>query len=115
MDIRPQEQRLIDVIPELPAGSALCNTVGRGQLAAALAARTPAAPVTCHFLDLYHLQETQGEIGRASENLRLVCQPDPPPEELALVALAFHHKGEAELVRDLLQAAHDRLAIGGRL
>jgi 16S rRNA (guanine1207-N2)-methyltransferase len=115
MNVRPPEQRLIDLIAELPVGRTLCNTVGRGQLAVALAARDATAPVTCHFLDLFPLQETQAELRATIPNLRLVCQPDPPPDEVGLATLAFSHRGEAELVRDLLQSAHDRLAIGGRL
>ena len=48
-------------------------------------------------------------------NLQLLCEPDLPPGEVDLAALAFSKKGEAELVRDLLQAAHERLALGGRM
>jgi 16S rRNA (guanine1207-N2)-methyltransferase len=96
-------------------GRTLTSTAGRGQLAAALAARDPAAPVICHFLDLYQLHETQAELRTLPPNLRLVCEPDPPPGEVDLAALVFSHRGEAELARDILQSAHERLALGGRM
>ncbi|MDX1944688.1 MAG: methyltransferase [Pirellulaceae bacterium] len=115
MDTRLAEQRLIDAIAELPPGRALCNTAGRGQLAAALAARAAAGPVACFFLDLFQLHETEAEIGKLPANLSLHCQADPPAGEVDLVPLVFGKQGDAELSRDLLQAAHDRLAIGGRL
>jgi 16S rRNA G1207 methylase RsmC len=114
MEVRPQEQRLIEVAGELPTGRVLCNTVGRGQLAIALAGQ-PQREVACWLLDLYQLREAERAIGRLPPNLRFVCQADPPAEQFAAVALALSRKGDAELSRELLQTAHQRLAIGGRL
>ncbi len=119
MDVRPQEQRLIDVIPELiapelPAARLLCNSAGRGQLAAALAAR-PQCGVTCCFLDLYQREQSQLAIGRLPGNLQLVCEADPPAGPFDAALLAVGKQGDAELTRDLLQSFHERLAIGGRL
>jgi 16S rRNA (guanine1207-N2)-methyltransferase len=51
--VRPQEQLLIDIVPELPTGRLLCNTVGRGQFARAYAAGHPTGHVTAWFLDVY--------------------------------------------------------------
>lgn len=48
-------------------------------------------------------------------NLFLDCEPDFSGAEVDLAALAFQQFGEAELTRDLLQQAHQRLVIGGRL
>ncbi len=114
MEVRPQEQRLIDLAGQLPAGRVLCNTVGRAQLATALAQR-PDCEVACCFLDLYQLQQAQLAIGRLPASLRLVCEPDFPEGEFQSAALCFSKQGDAELTRDLLQAAHQRLPIGGRL
>lgn len=114
MDVRPQEQRLIELAGQLPAGRALCNTVGRAQLATALAQR-PDCEICCCFLDLYQHQQAQLAIGRVPANLRLICEADFPEGEFQAAALCFSKQGDAELTRDLLQAAHQRLAIGGRL
>jgi len=113
MEVRPQEQHLIDRAGKLPTGRVLCTTAGRGQLAAALAT-LPENEVTCWLLDLYQAQEAQRELGRLPGNLHFVCEPDPPPGEYAAAALCLSHKGDAELTRDSLQAACERLAIGGR-
>jgi 16S rRNA (guanine1207-N2)-methyltransferase len=114
MEVRPHEQRLIQLAADLPGGNVLCNTAGRGQLAAALAGRS-GSTVTCWFLDLYQLQQSQLAIGRLPARLQLVCEADPPPGELNAVALCISRQGDAELTRELLQAGHQRLAIGGRL
>lgn len=60
------------------------------------------------------------ETGRADwqpplSNLFLDCEPDFPDAEVDLAALVFGQFGEAELTRDLLQQAHRRLVVGGRL
>jgi 16S rRNA G1207 methylase RsmC len=114
MEVRPQEQRLIELAGELPSGRVLCNSAGRGQLAVALAGQAD-RDVTCWLLDLYQLREAQRAIGRLPANLRFACEADPPVEEFAAVALALSRKGDAELSRELLQTAHERLVIGGRL
>lgn len=113
MDVRPQEQHLIDRAAELPAGRALCTTAGRGQLAAAYATR-PECEVICWLLDLDQSQQARRELGRVPSNLHFECAPDPPPDEYAAAALCFSHKGDAELARETLQMAHQRLAMGGR-
>lgn len=48
-------------------------------------------------------------------NLFLDCEPDFPDGDADLAALAFGRFGEAELTRDLLQQARQRLVVGGRL
>lgn len=114
MDVRPHEQRLIDLADSLPAGRLLCTTAGRGQIAVALAADAN-RDVTCWLLDLYQTQQAHQTIGRVPDNLLFACQADPPADELAAAALCFSKQGDAELTRETLQAAHERLAIGGRL
>jgi 16S rRNA G1207 methylase RsmC len=51
----------------------------------------------------------------ATGNLEIVCTADFPPGPFDLVALPVDPRGESELTRDVLQSAHERLAIGGRL
>ena len=114
LEVRPQEQLLLQTIDELYAGRVLCNTAGRGQFARAMAERHPCATVTCLFLDLNQHQRALSA-GPPLKNLRLVCATDPPDQRFDVVALALQRSGEAELARDLLQAGHVRLEEGGQL
>lgn len=115
---RPSEQLLLDLLPDLNLPAAgirgLCNTAGRGQFAATLAAAHPTAQVTCLVLDLYQQRQATAAAGERP-NLQFACQTDFPSQEAELVALAFTKQGDAELTRDLLQQGHERLLLGGRL
>jgi 16S rRNA (guanine1207-N2)-methyltransferase len=79
--------------------------------------------VTLHELDVYladearqYLEQEGGVEGGAGERaVQVVCSADFPDAEFDLAALPIDFRGEAELTRDLLQAAHCRLAVGGRL
>jgi 16S rRNA G1207 methylase RsmC len=113
--IRPQEQLLVDLLPELPAERVLCNTAGRAQLAAALARSSASASGTCWFLDLFQQQQSDLANQPRQANLHLICAADPPPDEVDLVAWCFSKQGENELVRELLQLGHQRLVIGGQM
>lgn len=113
--IRPQEQLLLDALPELSAGRLLVNTAGRAQFAAAFAARDSASRADCWLLDLYQTDECRRAFVSPPANLRLLCQADPPAEEVDIVAWAFQKQGDGELAREMLQTGHERLAIGGRM
>lgn len=110
---RPQEELLLELIPSAAGKRVLCNTAGRGQFAIAAAAE--AQHVSCHFLDLYHLQQCRTVAGEMATNFNLICEADFPAGPFDLAALSFSKQGDSELVRDLLQQAHERLEIGGRL
>lgn len=120
----------------------LCTSVGRGQFARGVAEAWPQSQVTLHYHDLYYAGEAQrplitydAEQGNepADEddwelpepeqapvystlpiNLRVVCSPDFPELEADLFAMPIRSSGDAELVRDRLQAGHQRLRIGGQ-
>lgn len=116
--IRPQEQLLIEAIPELSGKRVICTSAGRGQFAAAYATEHPDSVVDCWFLDVFHKTQTEfklGEEGPLPANLHLHCQPDLPETAADLVAFAFKKGGEAELTRDLMQQGHQRLVEGGRM
>jgi 16S rRNA (guanine1207-N2)-methyltransferase len=115
LSIRPHEQLLIDLIPELAGARVLTNTAGRGQFSVAYAKSQPDAAVTCWFLDLYQQQQANLANQPLPANLRLICEADPPADEVDLVAWHFSRQGEAELTREMLQLGHQRLATGGRL
>jgi 16S rRNA (guanine1207-N2)-methyltransferase len=110
---RPQEELLLELVPSVAGKRVLCNTAGRGQFA--LAAVAEAQQVSCHFLDLYHLQQCRITAGELPANLSLLCEADFAAGPFDLAALSFSKQGDGELVRDLVQQAHERLEIGGRL
>lgn len=117
---RPAEAHALDVALTIARGSdsvrrVLCTTVGRGQAAFELAAAVHGAEVTAWFLDLFQHDLARDAWEGAPPGLAAVCAADPPagPYDLAVVPLS--KGGEAELSRDILQAALVRLAVGGRL
>lgn len=110
---RPAEQRALEVAHDLAGSRILSTTLGRAQAAIQLASDRPDARVTCWFLDEFQRQLAATET--PPPNLSLICQPDFPDEPYDLAVLPFLMRGEAELTRDLLQGAADRLAIGGKL
>lgn len=115
MDVRPQERRLIELVPTLSAGRVLCTTAGRGQFGLAYARTHPQASVVCHFFDLYQLQQSRPAAQALPTNVNFDCGADFPAGPFDLVVLLFQRGGQAELAREELQMGHQRLAIGGRM
>jgi 16S rRNA (guanine1207-N2)-methyltransferase len=115
VEVRPQEQLLIDALDGYSPGRILCASQGVAQLAAAAARRFPSASVWCHYLDLYRAELARRYVGDDLANLTIGCAADFPPRQADLVALPFSAQGEAELTRELLQEAHQRLVSGGTL
>jgi 16S rRNA G1207 methylase RsmC len=115
IEVRPQEQLLIDALDSYSPRRVLCTSQGLAQLAVAAASKFPAASVTCHYLDLYRAEKARRHVGGVAENLTIACSADFPADEVDLAALPFSAQGEAELTRELLQQAHERLAVGGVL
>jgi 16S rRNA (guanine1207-N2)-methyltransferase len=114
-EVRPAEQILIGALDEMPEGSILCTSLGRGQFAAAAAQNRPAAAVCCSFLDLSARNLAETFHPEPPPNLRFECQADFPQEEVDLFALPITASGDAELVRDMLQSGHVRLPRGGTM
>ncbi len=110
---RPAEQILIDALGDIPAGSILCTSWGRGQFAVAAAQTQPSSHVRCCFLDLYALEQAQRQHPQPPLNLCLECAADFPEGPFDAFVLPVSAAGEAELVRDCLQSGHQRLREGG--
>jgi len=112
---RPAEAHALAVAHGLPGSRIVCTTTGRAQAAHALAVERPDASVTAWFLDLHPCTASRSTWTGPPTNLQATCAADMPagPYDLAVVPLA--KDGEAELSRDILQAALLNLAIGGRL
>jgi 16S rRNA (guanine1207-N2)-methyltransferase len=124
----PAEQLLIEEIPSISETRILCTSLGRGQFAQVASSYSPGARVTCHFFDRFPAQQAAehchaagtfcgsfADTATPAGNLQIVCSADFPAGPFGLVAIPVDPRGEAELTRDLLQAGHDRLTIGGRL
>ena len=115
IEVRPQEQLLIDALDAFSPSRILCTSRGVAQLAAAAARRFSSATVYCHYLDLYHAEKARQYAGNTLANLTLGCSSDFPPQPVDLAALPLSTQGDAELTRELLQEAHQRLETGGVL
>ena len=107
------EQLLIEALPRMEGPRVLTTTLGRGQLAAACASVDPARTVVCHLFDVYHADRTRQHLG--GSNVTVHCAADLPSGEFDGVAIPVDMQGEAELTRELLQAGHDSLVLGGHL
>jgi 16S rRNA (guanine1207-N2)-methyltransferase len=93
----------------------LATTVGRGQAAQAIAVERPDAAVTLWCLDLFPMAAAVASWASPPPGLRAVCAADAPPGPYDLAVVPLSKAGEAELSRDILQAALHHLRIGGRL
>ncbi|MFM8434504.1 MAG: methyltransferase, partial [Planctomycetia bacterium] len=112
---RPAEAHALEVAQALPGERIVCTTAGRGQAAAALALARPEARVAAWFLDLHQHDLAVAAWGGRPAGLEPVCAADMPPGPFDLAVVPLAKDGEAELSRDILQAALLNLAIGGRL
>jgi 16S rRNA G1207 methylase RsmC len=127
----PQEALLIDAIAEMAAWLAasgqtspqrvICTSPGLAQFAGAAAQVLPDAAVSCTYLDLYRANLAVAHWRDPPANLRIQCAadfawPESGDDGLAdVVALPLSASGEAELTRELVQAGHEGLRIGGKL
>jgi 16S rRNA (guanine1207-N2)-methyltransferase len=112
---RPAEAHALAVARTLPGERIACTTTGRGQAAHALAAERPAAAVVAWFLDLHPCTAARAAWAPSPPNLAAACVADMPPGPYDLAVVPLAKDGEAELSRDILQAALVNLAIGGHL
>ena len=113
LPLRPAEQRALEIARTIAGERILSTTLGRAQAAHELAIERPGARVACWFLDQHQQRLATAE--RQLANLSLSCEPDLPEQEIDLAVLPFSMRGEAELTRDLLQSAIQRLKLGGKL
>ncbi|MFM9963807.1 MAG: methyltransferase [Planctomycetaceae bacterium] len=110
-----KESLLLEAVDEVLGHRVLCTSLRRGQFAAAVADQSPDNQVSCFFLDVFLAKQTLDEIGKSRPNVTVLCESDFPEGPFDTVALPFLKNGEAELTRELMQQAHERLDIGGRL
>ena len=72
------EYLLLQHLTELKVDSALCTSLGRGQLAAHLAELAPKAKVTCFFFDQYLADDTIDYHAGKHPRLQIMCGADLP-------------------------------------
>ena len=112
---RSAEQLLIDAVGEFPATRVFCTSLGRAQLARSYAERFPDSQAMCLFLDISQARRAEIFDEPLPANLQILCDTDPPEEEFDLVLMPLTQGGDAELMRDLMQAAHQQLQFGGQM
>lgn len=112
---RPAEAHALEIARTLPGGRIVCTTAGRAQAALALAAERPGGSVTAWFLDRYRHDLAVASWGSPPAGLTAACTADMPPGPYDLAVVPLSKDGEAELSRDMLQAAMVTLTIGGHL
>jgi 16S rRNA (guanine1207-N2)-methyltransferase len=112
--VRTAELRALDAAAPIGGNRILATTLGRAQAAAGLARQRSDANVCCWFLDDYQRQLAQAA-WPVETNLALVCQADSPETAADLAVIPVSRRGEAEFTRDVLQAACQRLEVGGTL
>lgn len=111
----PKEALLLGALDDVIGHRVLCTSIGRGQFATAVANRSPDIEVTCFFLDVFLAKQARDEIALQPGSVSVICEADFPTGPFDTIALPFRKNGEAELTRELLQQAHERLEIGGRV
>lgn len=114
----PCEAALLEALPTIELsepGRALVISPGRAQSAWWLSRTYPAAQVRAWSLDLHHAGLARAAAAAESTPVEVVCAADLPEQPLDVVLFAVSAHGEAELTRDLLQQAQQRLVDGGLL
>jgi 16S rRNA G1207 methylase RsmC len=110
-----QEALLIDAVPEMSGDRLVCTSAGLAQFAIAAATALPHAKVCCAYFDLYRANLASNHWPESPPNLHIGCAADLPDESVDTVAFPFSASGDGELTRELIQAGHQRLHVGGRM
>lgn len=114
--LAPATRLLVEALPGKPVASVLTGL--DTEAAAALVARAlwPAAEISWFHFDAYVGEKVTGVLEHNGvEDVAVIVAADPPDGPFDLCAFAFPKGGESLLVRDMVEAAHARLAVGGRL
>ncbi|MEM7476770.1 MAG: methyltransferase [Planctomycetota bacterium] len=112
----PTEQLLIDAgerwFDKVPSSirAALVISPGRAQSANYLQEKLAACSVQAWYLDLHDALVAAATQGDA---LEILSGADLPESEFQLVLMPVLKRSEAELTRELLQQAHERLSVAG--
>lgn len=111
----PQEELLLRAIDEIRGERLICTSAGAAQFAGTVAETRPQMAVQCVFIDLYRADLAREAWRDGPSNLEISCAADLPNETADVVAFPLSSSGDAELVRELLQAGCHRLKLTGKL
>lgn len=109
------EQILIDTHPDWTGDRFLIVSPGRSQIGWQLREKYPSAQVTAWYCDLYQANEARQTAREAGIEIDIQCATDLPEANYDAVFMPVLKRGEAELTRELMQQAHQRLKTGGYL
>ncbi len=109
------EQILMDKLPDWTGEKFLVISPGRAQSGWHLRAQHPQADVQAWYGDLHELEEAERSAHEGGHALNFQCSSDLPVETYDVVLMPVLKSGEAEFTRELMQQAHQRLALGGHL
>lgn len=110
-----RDAALYPLLNEVRGPRVLCTSLSRGDLPAEIARLHRGVQIDCCFFDAFLAEQAQSAFDRDRFPITVRCEPDFPDGPFDTVAMPFLKNGEAEFTRELLQQAHERLAIGGRL
>lgn len=110
-----KDSLLVNVLDDVVGSRVLCTSLSRGRIASAIAERWPDKEVSCFFLDVFLAKQARDEIALRPGIVTVLCETDFPEGPFDTIVLPFLKNGEAELTREQIQQAHERLEIGGRL
>ncbi len=114
----PSEQLAMDHIAETSneaPTNCLVMSPGRGQTAWLIERLYPDANIVSWFVDSHRAAEAERAAKNVGSRVTITCHHDLPDASLDLAVLPVLRTGEAEMNRDLLQQAYQRLRIGGRM
>jgi 16S rRNA G1207 methylase RsmC len=109
------EQILIETHPSWEGERFLVISPGRSQVGWQLRSQHPAAHVQAWYCDLYQAGEARVTAAEAGCDMDIQCAADLPDESFDAVFMPVLKRGEAEMTRELMQQAHQRLKTGGYL
>lgn len=111
----PSEQLLIDAIDHAEFQRCVVISPGRGQSGWHARELCPTGAVSLWYVDSFRAAQAQAAAIQANVSVEVVCSADLPPSPIQLALVPVLQRGEAEMTRDVLQQAHDRLEVGGTM
>lgn len=111
----PSEQLLIDAIDRVEFQQCVVVSPGRGQAGWHAAGLCSSGEVCLWYVDSFRAAQAKAAAIQANVRVDVVCSADLPPSPVQLALIPVLQRGEAEMTRDVLQQAHERLDIGGTM
>lgn len=111
----PSDRLIIDAIDRCQFDTCVVVSPGRGQSGWHAKSLCPSGTVTLWYVDSFRASQSTRTAADAGHDVDVFCGADLPDDPVQLAIVAVLQRGEAEMTRDVLQQAHQRLDIGGVL